>query len=182
MESWFFLCKFYALSICCFFTLLSLSLPKSARHSLGDRPGTVLHLHILVFCTALRWWTIHSHLSRFMANHHSTFSPSAFGITKTSPILSQQCGMNILFHIHSLMSFQTSTTDIISFMDHRRWYFDFMMVSFLRKQWTGAFRLKKKYIKLYDLCHIHVSFLTSFMVLLCPLWSKAPGTCTISFV
>ncbi len=84
------------------------------------------------------------------------FSPSAFGITKTSPILSQQCGMNILFHIHSsCLSKPVRLTLFLSWITEDdiliSWWF-----SFLRTQWTGAFRIKKKNIKLYDLCHIHV--------------------------
>ncbi len=162
MESWFFLCKFYALSICCFSLSLSLS-----SQNLHVTPWEIdqVQCFISIFWYSALHCAGEQSIHIFQDSWQTTirhFSPSAIGITKTSPILSQQCGMNILFHIHSLMSFQTSTTDIISFMDHRRWYFDFMMVFLSKKTMNRGFQTKKKIYKIIWF----VSYTCSFGLLL----------------
>lgn len=129
-----FLCKFCcALSICCFSShSLSLSLPKSARHK--TRYSASSPYFGILHCTA----PVSNPFASFKIHGKAPldiFSSFAIGITKTFPILSQQCEMNILFHIDNsltLTSFQTSMTDLLSFTDHRRWYFDFKMSFFQR--------------------------------------------------
>lgn len=129
---------------------LSLSLPPDkTRYSASSPYFGILH------CTAL----VYNPFASFQIHGKPplVFSPSAIGITKTFPILSQQCEINILFHIDyslTFMSFQTSMTDLLSFMDHRRWYFDFMF--FLSM--TRGFQVpkRKNTVKLYNLCHTHV--------------------------
>lgn len=59
----------------------------------------------------------------------------------------------------TLMSFQTSMTDLLSFMDHRRWYFDFIMFFLSNNTYNVQGLSGSKTtttVKLYNLCHTHV--------------------------
>lgn len=94
--------------LCQYVVFHSLSLPKSARHSLGDktRYSASSPYFGILHCTAL----VNNPFTSFKIHGKpplDIFSPSAIGITKTFPILSQQCEMNIVPHwlfTHSCLS------------------------------------------------------------------------------
>ncbi len=162
---------------------LSLFLPKSARHSLGDktRYSASSPYFGILHCTTL-------------VNNPFTFfkihGKPPFNIFLLLLLALQKHPLSLVSNVkwtycsiftHSCLSKPVRLTLFLSWITEDdiliSWW-----VSFLRTHTMNrGFQTKKKYIY-YMIFVIYMFFWTSFMVLLCALWSKAPGTCKISFV